>query len=76
MYIPDDIWNYLKTFIFKTKEMKKYDVFISDLESKIKNIQTIQGRGVNSPEDWMFIHWSLKKQICFIDQYSWHLTKI
>ena len=28
MYFPDDIWNEIKKCIFKTNEMKKYDIIV------------------------------------------------
>ena len=36
MFFPEDIWNNIKQFIFKSKEMKQYDNVIFDLQEKIK----------------------------------------
>ena len=36
MYIPDEIWKNIKSYIFKTEEMKKYDEVIIEI-IKIKN---------------------------------------
>ena len=71
MYIPDDVWNYIiKKFLFKTKEMKEYDKFVINFKNKIKKINFIKKRN-NVLEDYLFIQWDLKKQICFIDNYLW-----
>tara|TARA_B100000242_G_C42771802_1_gene359424 strand:+ start:210 stop:416 length:207 start_codon:yes stop_codon:yes gene_type:complete len=35
MFFPEDIWNNIKQFIFKSKEMKQYDNVMFDL---LKNI--------------------------------------
>ena len=36
MFLPEDIWNNIKKFIFKSKEMKQYDNVIFDLQEKTK----------------------------------------
>ena len=42
MYIPNDIWIYIKSFMFKTPEMKNYDNFIESFNYKINDINNIQ----------------------------------
>jgi len=70
MYIPDDVWNYIKTFMFKTEEMKTYDLFVLIFIQTVKKIIRVTGK-INNPEDWIFNGWNFKKQICFIDKYLW-----
>ena len=68
MYIPDDIWLYIKSFMFKTPEMKKFDIFITDLDYKIKIINNI--RFENEPyEQMMYNSWSFAEKFMFLRHY-------
>ena len=39
MYLPNGVWLHIKSFLFKTPEMKLYDKLVSDFDylCKIKN---------------------------------------
>ena len=55
--------------MFKTPEMKKYDIFINDLKFKINIINNIKFR--NEPyEQMMYNSWSFAAKYMFIKQYS------
>ena len=68
MYIPNDIWIYIKSFIFKTSEMKKFDIFIQDLNYKMNIINNI--RFENEPyEQMMYDSWSFSEKYMFLRNY-------
>tara|TARA_B100000674_G_C37581043_1_gene796337 strand:- start:249 stop:503 length:255 start_codon:yes stop_codon:yes gene_type:complete len=68
IYIPDDIWNYIKTYIFKTEEMKKYDDFTLLYNYSVKLVKTITFAG-EPMEQMMFDMWSFNKKISFIQNF-------
>lgn len=71
MYIPDDIWREIKKFMFKTPEMKKYDIFINHFKFKINIINNL--KFPNEPyEQMMYNSWSFAAKYMFIKQYSYN----
>tara|TARA_Y100000816_G_C25583823_1_gene313822 strand:- start:172 stop:390 length:219 start_codon:yes stop_codon:yes gene_type:complete len=72
MYIPNDIWQIIKTFMFKTPEMKQYDIFIENFNEKISAINNIHFP--NEPyEQMMYNSWSFAERYMFIYNYSIYL---
>ena len=68
MYIPDDVWNYIKTYIFKTEEMRKYDDFRLLYDYSVKLAKTITFS--REPlEQMMYNTWSFNKKMTFIQNY-------
>ena len=68
MYLPDDVWNYIKTYMFKTEEMKKYDDFTLLYNYSVKLTETIKFS--HEPmEQMMYDMWSFNKKINFIQNY-------
>lgn len=68
MYLPDDVWNYIKTYMFKTPEMKKYDDFTLLYKYSVKLAKTIKFS--HEPmEQVMYDMWSFNKKINFIQNY-------
>ena len=68
MYIPNDVWTYIKSFVFKTPEMKKYDNFIESFNHKIDDINNIQFP--NEPyEQMMYNSWSFAEKFMFLHNY-------
>ena len=69
MYIPDDIWREIKKFMFKTPEMKKYDIFIQNFNKKINRINGVIFK--NEPyEQMMYNSWSFAAKYMFIHNYD------
>ena len=69
MYIPDDIWREIKKFMFKTPEMKKYDIFIQNFNKKINRINGVIFK--NEPyEQMMYNSWSFAAKYMFIHNYN------
>ena len=69
MYIPDDIWREIKKFMFKTPEMKKYDIFIKNFKNKINRINSVIFK--NEPyEQMMYNSWSFAAKYMFIHNYD------
>ena len=68
MYIPDDIWNYIKTYMFKTPEMKKYDDFTLLYNHSVKLAKKITFPK-EPMEQMMYDMWSFNKKINFIQNY-------
>ena len=69
MYIPDDIWREIKKFMFKTPEMKKYDIFIQNFKNKINRINSVIFK--NEPyEQMMYNSWSFAAKYMFIHNYD------
>ena len=68
MYIPDDIWREIKKFMFKTPEMKKYDIFIQNFNKKINRINGVIFK--NEPyEQMMYNSWSFAEKFMFLRNY-------
>ena len=65
MYIPDEIWKNIKTYIFKTKEMKKYDEVIIEI-IKIKN----RGERIiwHEKDQLWYDGWPVYKKIKYINK--------
>ena len=68
MYIPDDVWNYIKSYMFKTPEMKKYDDFTLLYNYSVKLAKTITFSR-EPMEQMMYDTWSFNKKINFIQNY-------
>lgn len=69
MYIPDDIWIEIKKFMFKTPEMKKFDIFIQNFKNKINRINSVIFK--NEPyEQMMYNSWSFAAKYMFIHNYD------
>ena len=72
MYIPNDIWQIIKKFMFKTPEMKEYDIFINNFKLKINIINNLQFP--NEPyEEMMYTSWSFAEKYMFIRNYTLYL---
>lgn len=68
MYIPNDVWIYIKSFMFKTLEMKKFDIFIKDLDYKMNVINNIKFH--NEPyEQMLYNSWSFSEKYMFLRNY-------
>ena len=68
MYIPDDVWKYIKSYMFKTPEMKKYDDFTLLYNYSVKLTKTIKFS--HEPmEQMIYDMWSFNKKINFIQNY-------
>ena len=69
MYIPNDVWIYIKSFMFKTPEMRNYDNFIESFNYKINDINNIQF--TNEPySQMMYDSWSFSEKFMFLRNYS------
>ena len=65
MYFPDDIWNYIKKFVFKTQEMIIYDYFVNNFEKDMTLIKMkARFRGF---ERIIFNSWTITKKFRYID---------
>ena len=65
MYIPDDIWSVIKSFLFKTEEMKVYDNALKEMNELFSNTEKIYF--INSCEAWLFQNWNMQKKIKYIN---------
>ena len=78
MHFPEEIWREIKRFIFKTKEMKKYESFIETFNYMNKITQDIifGENNIYTYEDYLFQSWSFKKKILFIEGTLYTYNKI
>ncbi len=75
MYLPNGVWLHIKSFLFKTPEMKLYDKLVSDFDylCKIKNELTFPGEPY---ERFLYERWSLLKKLHFIDHFLLNFRKV
>ena len=74
MYLPNGGYLYIKSFLFKTPEMKLYDKLVSDLIIyKNKNELTFPGEPY---ERFLYERWSLLKKLNFIDHFLLNFRKV
>ena len=64
MYIPNDVWLNIKSYMFKTPEMKKYDDFTLLYKYSVKLTETIKFS--NEPmEQMLYDMWSFNKKLTY-----------
>lgn len=65
MYLPQDIWIEIKRYMFKTKEMKKYDTFVKYFSEWAQFINNIKFK--DEPyEQAQYNNWSFSMRYMFI----------
>jgi len=68
MYIIDDIWNHIKTFMFKTIEMKKYDVFVTHFNN-IRDLSFRLFLDNKTYEAYIYNTWAYTKKMSFFEKH-------
>ena len=68
MYFPDDIWNHLKLFMFKSNEMINYDKVLLNLKEINSKIKYIDSKKFKVIEDKIFNNWLISKRILFLNK--------
>ena len=68
MYFPDDIWNHLKLFMFKSNEMINYDKILLNLKEINEKIKYINNKKFKVIEDKIFNSWLISKRILFLNK--------
>ena len=68
MYFPDDIWNYIKLFIFKSDEMINYDKILLNLKEINSKIKYIDSKKFKLIEDKIFNSWLISRRILFLNK--------
>jgi hypothetical protein len=66
MWFPDDIWNYLKAFVFKTEEMKVYDIFVKHFDKIYILSKSLH---FDNYEKYIYMRWKDTKKISFIEKH-------
>ena len=67
MYIPNDIWIYIKSYMFKTKHMKKYDNVMKEIIQMKKKADNMVFNCTYSQR--LYNSWSICKKIKFINNF-------
>ena len=65
MYFPEDLWNYIKKFTFKSSEMLVYDKFVNIFNQDIKLIN-MKARFTGF-ERVIFNSWKITKKFRYVD---------
>lgn len=68
MYIIDDVWNHIKTFLFKTIEMKKYDTFVVHFNN-IHDLSACMFLDNKTYEAYLYNTWEDTKKMSFIEKH-------
>lgn len=74
-YLPKGVWLHIKSFLFKTHEMKQYDKLVKDFDylCKVKNELKFPGEPY---ERFLYERWSLIKKLNFIDNFLLNFRKV
>ena len=66
MYIPNDIWIYIKSYMFKTKHMKNYDNVMKEFIEMKRRAESLV---FHSYDQFLYDSWPICKKIKFVNNF-------
>ncbi len=75
MDFPEDVWWHVKTFVFKSAEMKRYDVFVTSFNDRATMVRNLEFR--HDPyEQMLYDSWCFAQKFMFLTNFlQWQEAK-